>query len=314
MVRAGTTLAAVAAASVLSASGVPAASTRLGHRAGARSAPKAALHVVLYHEESGALSYTLNCNPASGTLIDPRVACEAITKNPSMVFAITKPVAMCSPPPGVASGVSVSGVYDRRKVKVDLGTCTQGHGAVEVSWQRFLPTEKQLDEISIDHGIGPLALGGSESAVGTLLVASPPATIEGLAVYEPRPGDVTSCGGESKGERWIMALRYESGDLETMIENRTLSIDGEQVRRLVGDRCGEAQDEASTAPLGPMNSWFPVTCGGQEAFADHALGEDSAEMQGTTIVLPAVLPVVVVTSDPTSACEDVARLHAQWGT
>ena len=63
-------------------------------------------------------------------------------------------------------------------------------------------------------------------------------------------------------------------------------------------------------------SWSPVTCGGQEARADHPLSAGSTAHHTTIVVegaRPGQSPLVIVTSDPSSACEDAARLHAEWG-
>jgi hypothetical protein len=121
--------------------------------------------------------------------------------------------------------------------------------------------------------------------------------------------------------RTIVAIRYDSaGNAVTVAANASeLTLgegdkEGEKFRPSVASLvrwCEGEKVEPRTEE--PLSSWTPVTCGGEEAFADHPRGEP-APAEDTTILVPrAGNPLVVVTSDPTSACEDAARLNAEWG-
>ena len=127
------------------------------------------------------LSYSLNCDPTSGTLIDPGAACAAIAQNPNM-FVARPPVGCLE----LGASFSISGVYDGRDVDVGFTECAD----VELGgWASFLPTEKTLSEVSINHGIGPFTLGESESAAQGLVSAGAAiGTAGGLDVYKPSGG------------------------------------------------------------------------------------------------------------------------------
>ena len=213
--------------------------------------------------------------------------------------------------------LKVSGVYDRREVNVGFSRC----GDPDMGgWERLLPTET-LSEVSIDRGIGPFRLGESESAARALLAARAPiGTAGGIDVYKPEGGSdgliSVSCGDRLHQDHLIMAFRYDSArGLVTVIGNlETLRLDAYTMR--VGALASRCEDEREQPPVprspGLLNSWIPVTCGGREALVDHPLNEGPTP-QDTTVVVPALLPLVIVTSDPTSACEDAARLHREFG-
>ena len=101
----------------------------------------------------------------------------------------------------------------------------------------------------------------------------------------------------------------------TVIGNQnTLTMEGQKVWSLLV-RCPHPETlENVPRSEGQLKSWLPAFCGGREALADHPLSE-GATAQDTTVVIPAgesdQFPVVIVTSDPTSACEDAARLNAE---
>lgn len=102
-----------------------------------------------------------------------------------------------------------------------------------------------------------------------------------------------------------MAFRYDSASgLVTLFANlEDLQVEG--TRR----RSGSCKHGAKANTKGLPARKDSSAAGGQRAFADHEL----SEAQDTTIVIPAPLPLVIVTSDPTSACEDAARLKTEWG-
>ena len=118
-----------------------------------------------------------------------------------------------------------------------------------------------------------------------------------------------SCEGGGSLKRYIIALRYDSaGALVTVIENlQDLQLEGYSVDTWARG----CEHEGAPHPEVPLTGWLPVTCGGREALADHPLSEGPTS-QDTTLIIPDVQPLVIVTSDPTSTCEDAARLHTEW--
>ena len=259
------------------------------------------------------LNYSLNCDPPSGTIVDPAEVCALIAREPGMVFAKRYGDHSCPP----SSSLSVSGEYDGRPVKVGFSPCAFGPD-YQGSWERFLPTEAQENEVSVDRAIGPFALRDTRSSVEGLLARAPAATAGGLYVYHPWDFLSASCGGlNGSTPDPILAIRYNSeGRVVTLIgDQHTLTIEGDDVSSLIV-RCSHANEVESVARSeGPLRTWVPITCGGREAFADHAPGDGPAA-KGTTIVVPAgglgQFPLVIVTSEPTSACEDAARLNTEW--
>jgi hypothetical protein len=173
--------------------------------------------------------------------------------------------------------------------------------------------ETDVGEIRIDHGVGPFTLGEQASTVRALLAQTPRGTADGLDVYKPEgvSGGV-SCGGGPL-ERSVVAVRFNSeGTLVTVIENlRDLHLEGSTGPLQALVRTCEDEQEGLPQPEGPLTSWLPVTCGARQALADHPLSNGSTA-QDTTLIIPEAEPLVIVTSDPTSACEDAARLHAEW--
>ena len=213
------------------------------------------------------------------------------------------------------ASVSVTGVYDQQKV-AGGSSCSLG------AWRPFLPKDEPLEQVSLDHGIGGFTLGRSESAVRGLLAGTTPlGTAGGLDVYEPTGGlpglEAVECRKDS--DTLIMAFRYKrTSGLVTMMANLPeLALGGEAWgTQQVETRCeGEGGVEEHEVPASlealPGN-WLHVTCGGREALADHPLSEGS-KTRDTTLIIPALLPLVIVTSDPASACKDAARLHAEYG-
>ena len=145
------------------------------------AAGKAALQIRVYPaqlpgSQGLALQYSLNCDPTSGTMIDPAAACAALRRNPSMLSTrIPSGRRRCKESP---RSLSVTGVYARRQVNVDISEC----GDVDLGgWSRFLP-EEDLDDVSIDHGIGPFTLGEQASSLRALLASAPNGTAGGLDV------------------------------------------------------------------------------------------------------------------------------------
>ena len=256
-------------------------------------------------EEGIGLSYSLSCNPTSGTFADPVAVCADIAQDPNMVFE--RPAAGHSCPAGL-DFVEVSGEYDGLAVKLTESPCG-ADGALGV-WASFLPSVLQEDAVSVDHGIGPFTLGEEESSAATLL-GHPSGAAGGLNVYYRESVGSTNCDGKKIGLETVMAIRYDSaGHALTIIANRSELRVGERYTPFIGQLVTKCEGDEPRAE-GPFAGWLPLTCGGREAFADRPLSEDSPE--GTTIVVPAdQFPFVIVTSTPTSACEDVARLHAEW--
>jgi hypothetical protein len=212
----------------------------------------------------------------------------------------------------------VSGEYDGRPVKVGFSPCAFGPD-YQGSWERFLPTEAQENEVSVDRAIGPFALGDTGSSVQALLARTPAATAGGLYIYHPWDFLSSACGRTSDGEPSpTLAMRYDgAGRVMTVIaDQNTLAVEGREVWSLFV-RCphGEAEDVSQSE--GPLRRWTPVTCGGLNGLADHPLDEAS-KGQATTILLPEgeadQFSFVIVTSAPFSACEDAARLHAEAET
>ena len=192
------------------------------------SAGTGVLQIVWHPGIFVALTYSLNCDPASGTLIDPGGVCAEISRNLSMVGSPepTEEGPRCMEP---TSSVKISGVYDRREVNVRFSRC----GDPDMGgWERVLPTET-LSEVSIDRGIGPFRLGESESAARALLAARAPiGKAGGLDVYKPEGGPdgliSVSCGDRLHPDHLIMAFRYDSArGLVTVIGNlEDLRLDG----------------------------------------------------------------------------------------
>ena len=273
-----------------------------------------ALQIVYTNREGFSdLTYTLTCDPASGTIAEPAAVCAQIASQPEMVFA--EPYGDHSCPP--SSALSVSGEYGGRAVKVTFSPCAFGPD-YQGSWERFLPTEAEQNEIGIDRAVGPFALGETQSSVEALLARPPAGTPNGLYVYHPWNFVTSSCARSSSGAHPILAIRYNSeGRVETVIGNQnTLAIQGQKVWSLLV-RCPHPETlENVPRSEGPLKSWLPAMCGGREALADHPLSEGAAP-QDITIVIPAGVSdqfsVVIATSDPASACEDAARLNAEWG-
>jgi hypothetical protein len=259
-----------------------------------------------YLTRFGELHYIVKCDPASGTIADTEAACSEIARYPGMVRKGAYGSHDC--PPGEPI-IRVSGQYDRRPVNVLFSRCKYGD-TYQGRWQHLLPTQQQENEVRIDLATGPFALGDTKSSVDARLARTPAGTAGGLYVYQPW-GFSASCEGTAGSTaNPILAMRYDSaGRLIAVIDDQdTLTLGGEEVSNLVG-RCHGRQETE-------LLSWSPVTCGGQEARADHPLNAGSTA-HDTTIVVEGTergqSPLVIVTSDPSSACEDVARLHAEWG-
>jgi hypothetical protein len=275
------------------------------------SAGKDALKIVWDADEGfSELNYTMNCDPASGTLPDPVAACAEISRHPGMVVEGAHVGGGSCPP---SSSLSVSGEYEGRAVEAEFSPCGAGSYHYQQAWEHLLPTGRQENEVSIDRAVGPFALGETRSSVEALLARAPAGIAGGLYLYHPWDFRSARCGRDLSGGEPapVLALRYDrAGHAVTVIgDQNLLTMDGQEVSSLLV-RCphGETEDARSA---GALNSWVPVTCAGREAFADHPLSKAST-MQDTTIVIPAgeadQFPLVIVTSDPISACEDAARL------
>ena len=267
--------------------------------------PKAALQIE-YLTGFGELHYIVHCDPASGTLPDIQVACAEIARYPGMVRKGAYGSHDC---PSGQPIIRVSDEYDRRPVNVSFSRCKYGD-TYQGRWQHFLPTEKQENEVRIDRATGPFALGETQASVDALLARPPAETAGGLYVYQPW-GFSASCEDTTgNAANSILAMRYDSeGRLITVIDDQDwLTLGGDEVANLVASCHGRQETE--------LLSWSPVTCGGQEARADHPLSAGSTAHHTTIVVegaRPGQSPLVIVTSDPSSACEDAARLHAEWG-
>jgi hypothetical protein len=85
---------------------------------------KTALKIVRHPYDGFAeLTYTLNCDPASGTLLDPAAACAEISRYPGMVFEGALYAGSCGV--GTTAGLSVTGEYEGRPVNVEFFTCSE---------------------------------------------------------------------------------------------------------------------------------------------------------------------------------------------
>jgi hypothetical protein len=279
------------------------------------NSPKTALKIV-WHAYDGfaGLTYTLNCDPASGTLPDPAAACAEISRYPGMVFEGASYAGSCGQGPP-SSGLSVSGKYEARRVKVEFFTCSEGD-AYEANWKHVLPTEKQENEVGIDRAIGPFALGATRASVEALLSSFPAASAGNLAVYHPWESGSSACGVPRDGEPSpILAIGYDGkGRVTTLIADQNrLAIGGRAVWSLLV-RCAHTGPEDLAHSEGSLRDWTTVRCGGLDGVADRPLGE-APKGQATTILGPEWEPdqfsFTIVASKPTSACEDVARLRAE---
>ena len=247
---------------------------------------------IVYHVESfPALSYSLSCNPTSGTVIEPVAACEEISRNPSM-RGLPPPYGDHSCPSGEPS-VKVSGEYDQQDVKVSFSPCAYGDEGQPL-WEKFLPTESQLNAVTPDRAIGPFTLGEEESTLNALL-GEPSGTAGGLDVYKAGDEFDRACEGPAISGQTLMAIRYDSAGKAVTIAANTGELTlgqeerkGEKVGRRISDPgwChGEKGEEGVPRTKEPLKGWIPVTCGGEEAFADHPLREASTSEDLTIVVL-----------------------------
>ena len=196
-----------------------------GKRSGAcqEPSPTVALQIVWYPFDFVPLTYSLNCDPISGTLIDPSAACAEIARNPSMLAAPTE--AEGEDCEDRDASVSVTGVYDQQKVAGGSSCSSLGSLAA-------LPAERRTARTGQP---GPWDRGfhawqkriGCTGFIGRQL----PRTAGGLDVYEPTGGlpglEAVECRKDS--DTLIMAFRYKrTSGLVTMMANLPeLALGGE---------------------------------------------------------------------------------------
>jgi len=246
---------------------------------------------VTYAAGSGptSLTYTVRCEPASGTIARPAAACAAIAREPGMIpGASAKPPASCSPAgagvevqPPRSFSVAVAGTYHGKSV--EQGVCFE-----ERAWLRFLPSQEALDRVRVDRGVGVVSLGQSESSVRALL-GPPHERRQGLQIY--RSGAVEQV---TLGVPVIFAVGYgPTGRVSTVIDN---SLD---------QRIGRERPTVTPSGRSSLHGWLRVDCGGHEVLADHR----PIDGRATTIISPPVasIPTVIVSNAPAAACVAAAR-------
>jgi hypothetical protein len=207
-------------------------------------------------EGFGPERYSLRCDPASGTLPNPRAACAAIAKTPELVLA--GPGRNHSCPEGVSS-VSVRGDYRGQSVDVDFSPCTSRPGEPLERWLALLPAALQHQQrVRPDRGFALFGLGERRTTVLGLL-RRPWEQLGGLSVYRPESVENASRGstptffgvGYNRAGRVVSLLsdwdRLEIHGLPISLQ--TPADQTELIRRLKG--------------------WIHVRCGGVVGLMDH---------------------------------------------
>jgi hypothetical protein len=234
------------------------------------------------------LTFSLRCDPASGTLARVSAACAAIALNPGMIPGLpvsTTPVHCSLPadskPPPPAFSVAVTGTYSGQPVVAEA--CFD-----EEAWLPFLPTAEELDQVSIDRGIGPVSLGEPAAAVRYLLGA-PQRQSHGLQIYGSGLVEQGTLGVPT-----IFAIGYgPSGKVTTVIDNDlSLRVEG-------------VSPTATPGAGSKLHKWPRLDCGGHHVLADRR----PLSGRATTIIDPTVgsILTVIVSSTPDAACVAAAR-------
>jgi hypothetical protein len=272
---------------VILASGLVGAS--VGAAPARESSPSASSSLkIVFRAKSPSLTYSLRCDPSSGTLPRASAACAAIALNPGMIPGRPAPAlpADCtlpadSSPPAPLFSIAVTGTY--RGQPVAREACFD-----EEAWLPFLPSFEALDRVRIDRGIGAVSLGESVASVRYLLGA-PQEQKQGLQIYETGAVEQVTLGIPV-----IFAIGYgHSGRVTTVIANDfSLRIEGE--RPTVTPRASSK-----------LHKWLWLGCGGHHVLLDHR----PLNGRAATIITPPVASIstVIVSSTPDAACVAAAR-------
>ena len=240
----------------------------------------------------GQETYSLACDPASGSMPNPRAVCSAISRNPGMVLSGPGRDHSCPP----EAYVHVRGTFRRRHVDVTFSYCLARQGDYTSRWLALLPTTAQEDRVRLDRGLGPLHLGEAASAVHALLGRANTKS-SGIDVYPlGRSGFVTTVP-------IVFGVGYgHGGRIVTLISNSVgLTIYGHGVAALTDAFHGYLKPSANS----PLRHWAKITCEGTKALADHSLHGKT-----TMILMSPDHPSVIVSSAPKTACATAATAIA----
>jgi hypothetical protein len=220
--------------------------------------PASTLHITYSEprEGFGPERYSLRCDPASGTLPDPRAACAAIAKEPEL--ALAGPGQDHSCPEGVSS-VSVRGDYRGQSVDVGFSPCVSRPGDLLERWLALLPAALQHQQrVRPDRRFGLFNLGERRATVLGLLLR-PWEQLGGLSIYRPELVEGAARGftptffgvGYNRAGR-VVSLLSDWDRLEIHgfpISLQTPADQTQLIRRLKG--------------------WIHVRCGGVAGLMDH---------------------------------------------
>jgi hypothetical protein len=216
---------------------------------------------IIYSEPRGGFgteSYSLRCDPTSGTLPHAGAACAAIAKGPELVLA--GPGRDHSCPEGLSS-VRVRGNYLGRHVDVGFSPCVSRPGNLLERWLSLLPAAlRRQEHVRLDRGFGLFKLGERRSTVLGLLLR-PQEQLAGMSVYRPEAVEDISRGSIPK----VFGVRYNhAGRVVSLLSDWSgLTIHGVSL----STQTSLDQSELSRW----LKGWIPVRCGGVSGLIDHPL-------------------------------------------